>query len=118
MKPLKMDLTEGSETSANINQTPGNHPKVDILKPDTCSRHAPTYNTYSLLGKVILILQPRVKAILSLEKGSIMPFERGDIQLQVPVIITPGTIRQQVRMPSDRATIRPHFSGHFLIFKV
>jgi hypothetical protein len=27
-----MDLTEGSETSANINQTPGNHPKVDILK--------------------------------------------------------------------------------------
>jgi hypothetical protein len=26
-----MDLTEGSETSANINQTPGNHPKVDIL---------------------------------------------------------------------------------------
>jgi hypothetical protein len=28
---LKMDLTEGSETSANINQTPGNHPKVDIL---------------------------------------------------------------------------------------
>jgi hypothetical protein len=26
-----MDLTEGSETSANINQMPGNHPKVDIL---------------------------------------------------------------------------------------
>jgi hypothetical protein len=26
-----MDLTEGSETSANINKTPGNHPKVDIL---------------------------------------------------------------------------------------
>jgi hypothetical protein len=30
-KPLKMDLTEGSETSDNINQTPGNHPTVDIL---------------------------------------------------------------------------------------
>jgi hypothetical protein len=29
---MKCDhLTEGSETSANINQTPGNHPKVDIL---------------------------------------------------------------------------------------
>jgi hypothetical protein len=27
-----MDLTEGSETSANINQTPGKHPKVDTLK--------------------------------------------------------------------------------------
>jgi hypothetical protein len=27
-----MDLTEGSETSANINQTPGNHPKIEILK--------------------------------------------------------------------------------------
>jgi hypothetical protein len=31
---LKMDLTEGSETSANINQTPGNHPKVDILNTE------------------------------------------------------------------------------------
>jgi hypothetical protein len=30
--PLKMDLKEGFETSANINQMPGNHPKVDILK--------------------------------------------------------------------------------------
>jgi hypothetical protein len=26
-----MDLTEGSETSANINQTPGKHPKVDTV---------------------------------------------------------------------------------------
>jgi hypothetical protein len=34
MKPLKMELTEGSETSANINQTPGNNPKVDILETD------------------------------------------------------------------------------------
>jgi hypothetical protein len=32
IKPLKMDLTEGSETSANINQTPGKHPKVDTLE--------------------------------------------------------------------------------------
>jgi hypothetical protein len=31
---LKMDLTEGSETSANINQTQGNHPKVDILNTE------------------------------------------------------------------------------------
>jgi hypothetical protein len=29
-----MDLTEGSETSPNINQTPGNHPKVDILNTE------------------------------------------------------------------------------------
>jgi hypothetical protein len=26
-KPLKMDLTDGSETSVNINQTPGKHPE-------------------------------------------------------------------------------------------
>jgi hypothetical protein len=31
---LKMDLTEGSETSANINQTPGSHPKVDKLNTE------------------------------------------------------------------------------------
>jgi NADP-dependent 3-hydroxy acid dehydrogenase YdfG len=35
LEPLKMDLTEVSETSANINQTPENHPKVDILKDVT-----------------------------------------------------------------------------------
>jgi hypothetical protein len=35
VKPLKMDLTESSETSANINQTPGNHPKVDMLNTET-----------------------------------------------------------------------------------
>jgi hypothetical protein len=28
---LKMDLTEGSETSANINQTLGKHPKVNTV---------------------------------------------------------------------------------------
>jgi hypothetical protein len=27
-----MDLTEGSETSANINQTLGKHPKVNTVK--------------------------------------------------------------------------------------
>jgi hypothetical protein len=31
-KPLKMDLTEGSETSANINLTLGKHPKVNTVK--------------------------------------------------------------------------------------
>jgi hypothetical protein len=30
-KPLKKDLTEGSETSANINQTPGKQAKVDTV---------------------------------------------------------------------------------------
>jgi NADP-dependent 3-hydroxy acid dehydrogenase YdfG len=34
IKPLKMDLTEGSETSANINQTPRKHPKVDTLNTE------------------------------------------------------------------------------------
>jgi hypothetical protein len=29
---MKMELTEGSETSAYINQTPGNHPKGNLLK--------------------------------------------------------------------------------------
>jgi hypothetical protein len=31
-QPLKMDLTEGSETSANINQMLGKHPKVNTVK--------------------------------------------------------------------------------------
>jgi hypothetical protein len=31
-KPLKMDLIEGSETSANINQTLGIHPKIETVK--------------------------------------------------------------------------------------
>jgi predicted DNA-binding antitoxin AbrB/MazE fold protein len=34
MKPLKVDLTEGSETSANINQTPGTRLKVDTLNTE------------------------------------------------------------------------------------
>jgi hypothetical protein len=29
---LKMDLIEGSETSANINQTLGIHPKIETVK--------------------------------------------------------------------------------------
>ena len=28
---MKMELTEGSETSAYINQTPGNYPKGNLL---------------------------------------------------------------------------------------
>ena len=31
LQPLKMDLTEGSETLAIINQTPGNYPKESLL---------------------------------------------------------------------------------------
>jgi hypothetical protein len=30
IKPLKMDLTEGSETSAQLNLTPGKYPKENI----------------------------------------------------------------------------------------
>jgi hypothetical protein len=33
-KPLKMDLTEGSETSANINLTLGKHPKVNTVNTE------------------------------------------------------------------------------------
>jgi hypothetical protein len=33
-KPLKMDLIEGSETSANINQMLGIHPKVDTVNTE------------------------------------------------------------------------------------
>jgi hypothetical protein len=33
-KPLKMDPTEGSETSANINQTLGIHPKVETVNTE------------------------------------------------------------------------------------
>jgi hypothetical protein len=32
IQPLKMDLTEGSETSAKLNLTPGKHQKVNIQK--------------------------------------------------------------------------------------
>jgi hypothetical protein len=31
---LKMDLTEGSETSANIKQTLGKHPKVNTVNTE------------------------------------------------------------------------------------
>jgi hypothetical protein len=41
---LKMDLTEGSETSANINQTLEKHPKVNTVK-NVCS--CVNYDTYS-----------------------------------------------------------------------
>jgi hypothetical protein len=30
IKPLKMDLTDGSETSAKLNLTPGKYPKENI----------------------------------------------------------------------------------------
>jgi len=30
---MKMERTEGSETSAIINQTPGNYPKENLLHP-------------------------------------------------------------------------------------
>jgi hypothetical protein len=34
LQALKMDLTEGSETSANINQTLGKHPKVNTFNTE------------------------------------------------------------------------------------
>jgi len=32
---MKMELIDGSETSAIINQTPGNYPKGNLLDPGT-----------------------------------------------------------------------------------
>jgi hypothetical protein len=34
LKPLKMDLIEGSETSANIIQTLGIHPKIETVNTE------------------------------------------------------------------------------------
>jgi hypothetical protein len=34
VKPLKMDLIEGSETSANINQTLEIHPKIETVNTE------------------------------------------------------------------------------------
>ena len=31
LQPMKIDLIEGSETSAIMNQTPGNYPKENLL---------------------------------------------------------------------------------------
>jgi hypothetical protein len=42
IQPLKMDLTEGSETSAKLNLAPGKYPKENIQKTVTAvhkSRH-------------------------------------------------------------------------------
>jgi hypothetical protein len=36
MKPLKMDLTEGSETSAKLNLTPGENPKENTQDSEHC----------------------------------------------------------------------------------
>jgi hypothetical protein len=41
LKPLKMDLIEGSETSANINQTLGIHPKIETVNVQSVPRHSP-----------------------------------------------------------------------------
>jgi len=32
LQPMKMEPIEGSETSANMNQTPGNYPKGNLLQ--------------------------------------------------------------------------------------
>jgi len=34
---MKMELTEGSETSAYINQTPGNYPKGNLQYVHSCN---------------------------------------------------------------------------------
>jgi hypothetical protein len=44
---LKMDLIEGSETSANINQTLGIHPKIETVN---------TEHSESLKSRTIILL--------------------------------------------------------------
>jgi len=41
---MKMELTEGSETSAYINQTPGNYPKGNLLYYITYSCCQPAFS--------------------------------------------------------------------------
>jgi hypothetical protein len=60
-----MDLTEGSETSANINQTLGKHPKVNTvntehsesLKSRNIPKNLPSYTHYkqTLHGKRMIV---------------------------------------------------------------
>jgi hypothetical protein len=64
IKPLKMDMTEGSETSANINQTPGNHPKVDILDTEHGESLKSRIASICLGGIVILRERKHVAANL------------------------------------------------------
>jgi hypothetical protein len=44
---LKMDLIEGSETSANINQTLGIHPKIETVN---------TEHSESLKSRVVILI--------------------------------------------------------------
>jgi hypothetical protein len=45
---LKMDLIEGSETSANINQTLGIHPKVETVNTE----HSESLKSRKILNTV------------------------------------------------------------------
>jgi accessory gene regulator protein AgrB len=47
-----MDLTEGSETSANINQAPGKHPKVDTLNTE----HGKSLKSRSIFLFTVIII--------------------------------------------------------------
>jgi hypothetical protein len=52
LKPLKMDLIEGSETSDNINQTLGIHPKIETVNTSRMMAadrpYGPNYDIYSV----------------------------------------------------------------------
>jgi hypothetical protein len=63
--PLKMDLTEGSETSAKLNQTPGKYPKENIQIYDTLS---------GILFSSILCTHPNQRNLLNLTVSVIVGF--------------------------------------------
>jgi hypothetical protein len=48
-----MDLTEGSETSANINQTPGIHPKFDTVNTE----HSKSLKSRIMICIVIVLVK-------------------------------------------------------------
>jgi len=65
---MKMDLIEGSETSAIINQTPGNYPKENLLY----SVHGESLKSYFTLQlmKMDLIEGSETSAIINQTPGN------------------------------------------------
>jgi hypothetical protein len=64
IKPLKMDLTKGSETSANINQTPVNHPKVDLLSTEHGeSLKSTIWIVFIVISFIINVIFPNIFAV-------------------------------------------------------
>ena len=63
---MKMDLIEGSETSAIINQTPGNYPKENLLY----SVHGESLKSRFLTYLLTYLLTPWSRVLLEKLTGS------------------------------------------------